>query len=153
MIAANEKNIQLRGESRVASYATVHPSGDGRWRHPLLDPRISVNITEFLSPYYRITPHLRSSSRRPKSFRGRGGERRGGSDESGRGGGGGERKREREIEFLGCILKSVELSGNCREAKSAGGTDERGPSSGFIFPFVCPLLYQPISFYTFDLFI
>lgn len=72
----------------------------------------------FLSPYYRITPHLRSSSRRPKSFRGRGGERRGGSDESGRGGGGGERKREREIEFLGCILKPVELSGNCREAKS-----------------------------------
>lgn len=107
----------------------------------------------FLSPYYRITPHLRSSSRRPKSFRGRGGERRGGSDESGRGGGGGERKREREIEFLGCILKPVELSGNCREAKSAGGTDERGPSSGFIFPFVCPLLYQPISSYTFDLFI
>lgn len=90
----------------------------------------------FLSPYYRITPHLRSSSRRPKSFRGRGGERRGGSDESGRGGGGGERKREREIEFLGCILKPVELSGNCREAKSAGGrawTEFR-----IYFPFCMP---------------
>lgn len=27
-------------------------------------------------------------------------------------------EREREIEFLGCILKPVELSGNCREANS-----------------------------------
>lgn len=32
--------------------------------------------------------------------------------------GGGKGKRKREIEFLGCILKPVELSGNCREANS-----------------------------------
>ena len=86
----------------------VHPSGE---RIPSSYIRQYHRV--FLSQYYRISPHLRSSSRRPKSFRrGREGERRGGSDER-------ERKgREREIEFLGCILKPVELSGNCREANS-----------------------------------
>lgn len=105
----------------------------------------------FLSPYYWIPPHLRSSSRRPKSFEeGKGEEkRRGGSDESGTGGGG--REKEREIEFLGCILKPVELSGT--SGGKVGGRNGRAWTEFRIFPFVHPFLSQPVSFSTFDLFV
>lgn len=76
-----------------------HPSGDGGGF-----PSSYPSISPFLSPYYWIPPHLRSSSRRPKSFR-RSRKERGrkkGEAAAMKAGGevGGERKREK-LNFWG----------------------------------------------------
>lgn len=147
MIAANEKNIQLRGESRMVH---SHPSGDGGG-FPSSYPSISPSVLKPVLLDPAAPAFLFSPTEIVSTFEeGKGEEkRRGGSDESGRGGGG--REKEREIEFLGCILKPVELSGT--SGGKVGGRNGRAWTEFRIFPFVYPFLSQPVSFSTFDLFV
>lgn len=143
------KTPTARCDSLLRMYALLHrqqPRGTAAVGWPrVAQPRhfpspANAHIRQyrrvFLSPYYRSrrTCVPLSSSSETFAFHG---ERRGEGDDA----------RVREIEFLGCILKSLELSG-MSEAKVQG--KRYGPGPGFSF---CMSILPDLSFSPLDLFI
>lgn len=141
-IAANEKNthcavVSHRTWRNVASHSrgVREDRGVSLLRsYPSISPNRLLNpvLLDLAAPAFpRPKPFRRARKRGREGGRGR--ARKKEKAAVMKEGEGGERERKREIEFLGCILKPVELSG------TSGGKVQDGNPVFRIFSFVCPL--------------